>query len=524
MGVNVTTTHSTEIRIPVSAAVTAGDLLVNVEGEAAKASTALSLTQLNNTTVGLQSVYPLTSQGTYYGGDAQAACKRLVEVESTGEILSVVVGDGSASNVGGVRLFTTTITGAVARSPVTVTGSSASSVRITRLTADKVVIAWTESAVLKFAIYNNDGTVSVAAATVATTTSDGSQKWNIAVLTGGDIVFAYAKVTSNNANFVRYNSSGVLQGAETTVEASATPTGICVLPQTGGGFIIYYYKSSATANWKFAIYDSAGVIQGSLTTVSTGTAAQLSYGEYDNLAIELDNSNIVFQWANTAHQYSVYTSAGVLVLTVPSLASTAAANDHVAGLTQTASGGFAVVTWGSALGTCTFRAFDSGGIGITSSTFTMNARQGAQLLIQTAQGFAAMALYSDGASNYTVQLANLTSDGVLIGTVVTLYTGTVANNGACLLTHSSGVLALNYRGAVSSGILYYATYNPNKTSILGVALESVAEGATCRVATKGTYPINQSLLAAGSFDQRTATVPGTKGAIVGSTALLYGME
>lgn len=524
MGVNVTTTHSTEIRIPAYSAVASGDLIVNVEGQAVPASTALSLAQLNNTTVGLQSVYPVTSQGTYYGGDTEMACKRIVEVGDTGNILSVVVGDGSTSATTGVKMFTSSITGAVARAAVTVSSSTSAAARIKRLTAGTVVVVWAETTALKFAIYNNDGTVSVAATTVATIVSAGGSKWNFAILTGGDIVFAYAKVTSNNVNFVRYNNAGVLQGAETTVEAAVTPVGICVLPQTGGGFIVYYYRNAATANWKFARYDSAGVIQGSLTTVSTGTAVPLGFGEYDNLAIELAGGNIVFQWANAAHQYSVYTSAGVLVLTVPSLTSTYADTDQIAGLTQTASGGFAVATWGSSLSVCTFRAFDSSGLGITSSIFSMDSSQGAQLLIQTAQGFAAMALYYDGAASYTANLANITNAGALIGTVVTLYSGSAPVTGACLLAHVSGVLALNYRTNVSTGTLYLGSYNPNKTSVLGVALESVAEGATCRVATKGTYPINQSLLAAGSYDQRTATVPGTKGAIVGTTAILYGME
>ena len=89
-----------------------------------------------------------------------------------------------------------------------------------------------------------------------------------------------------------------------------------------------------------------------------------------------------------------------------------------------------------------------------------------------------------------------------------------------LLT-ASGVLCVSYYKHNAG--LRFATYATLRKSVIGVALESASAGALCRVGTKGTYALTTAQPLGGAFDQRTATIPGTRGTIAGSSAVLFGM-
>lgn len=520
MGINVISASTADVRMPAGSAITAGDLVINSEGAAVKASTALSIAQQNNTTTGLQAIYPVTSYGGNYGDASNYALRNICEA-GDGSILQVFTGNGTISSTG-VQLVTRSLAGAVASTAVAVS-SAASCIcpRIKQVSSGTVVIAWVEVAVLKFAIYNNNGTVATSTATVTSLPNGASPYWNMSVLANGDIVFAYNKITSLNTTFARYNSSGVLQGSEVIVESAANTTGgICVLPQTGGGFIVYYYRSAAAVNWNFARYNASGVLQGTLTTVSTGSPAAMSYGEFDHLAIELSNGSIVFQWNATAHNHSIYTSAGVFVTTVVTDPRSPTLN-NAWGLLPSPSGGFATFT--NTGTTLLFRLFNSSGQVLNTYDFGMVAASGGLVASRTTQGYCVLSSYFDGDTGYSAQLASMSAIGANIGSIITVSpNATSANRGLCLVRHSSGPQLIGFKNTGATGYQEFAVYNPDKTSVIGVALESVSVGAICRVSTKGTYTINQALTG-GSFDQRTATVPGTKGSVAGSTAVLYGM-
>lgn len=528
MGMNVlsnSTQGTREVRVPVSTAVTVGDLLLNTEGATAKkASDLLTVTQLNNTTAGPSVVYPVTITGTNYGSTS-SNFKRLCEIDS-GNILEVYTGNGTGTAIG-VNLVLRNAVGAILSVPVVVSSTPACECsRIKRLSSTKVLIAWTESSTLKFAIYNNDGTVATAPATVSTISGPGEQYWNMSVLVGGDIVFAYSKATPFDACFKRYNSTGVLQGSETVVEAAASGSSFCVKELAAGGFIVYYFRSAATYNWKFARYNSTGVIQGTLTTIANSSTVTKAKCEFDDLVLELSGGNLLFQYIHTASLSGivVYDSTGTLVATT----TPAPATEAVAGASNTLveiPGGFVSITGGSS-GKSNIRFFAANGIQLYPSKATTETNLitagyggGAILVVPTVSGYVVVSNFNDGA-NGNFQLFTLSKTGDLIGSVVVIPSGAPSTS-ISLLAHSSGLLMLSWKYTTQ---FMMAVYNPTRTSILGVAQETVSSGALCRVATSDTHQINQVFSTSGNFDQRTATVPGAKGSIVGSTAVLYGME
>lgn len=76
----------------------------------------------------------------------------------------------------------------------------------------------------------------------------------------------------------------------------------------------------------------------------------------------------------------------------------------------------------------------------------------------------------------------------------------------------------------SSESTYAASYSLQRKSVIGVARNSVSANGTVRVSTVGTFTLNSSYGFGGAFDQRTATIPGTRGSVLGTSAVLFGLS
>lgn len=531
MGINTTTNSAVNSSVlGVSGGVTAGDLVSNNEtGYLTKASGVLGVSFENNTTAGpavIRAVTSIESDVDYETGGL-VPFRKMCEL-GNGNIALVYAGDGTTVATG-VNLRIRSVLGVDLISKVTLTSdTSVTYVRAVKISSTQFVVAWATSVTLKFMVINNDGTTAVAATTVGTTIG-ATASWNVGALASGDFVFAYDKVTSRDCRFSRYNAAGVLQGSETTVEATSTPTFIVVRGLTGGDYIVYYYRSAATTAYKFARYSASGVIVGALVTI-IATSSLLNNGDIDGQVFELTGGNVVMAAASSGSTYPdiyVYSSSNTLVkfIDLGTVQWIAAECPSIC----VSGTGFAVFGNNPASSKTSFVVFDSSGntvinrASVGNIATTTSASSGVIAFSLGSQGYAFVRVSFETSGFTSVgSLCVITPAGATIGTDVLWRTsGTDAISGLAAILTSAGTLAFSYKDAGSS-FLSDGYYNVSRKSILGVAAETKALGQTVRVLTNGTYPINQSFGAGGNFDTTTATVSGSKGSVIGSTAVLRG--
>jgi hypothetical protein len=546
MGINTLTTPSAiqQSFLYTNTAITKNDLVISSEtGFAAKVPSTISLAQSNNNTAGtslFSTNASYASSYTYYGDASYASGWGNTSAQlGNGDIVLVYPGNGTDNNRDGVNIQ---IQGYGVNSPI---GSSiyiydtfVYFVRVAVINSSSFVVCWVGNGILKFAIYNNAGTVITAQTTIATISgssyTDTGALFNLGVLTNGDIVFAY-NITGNGATFKRYNSTGTLQGSQVTVEASIPAKYFQVLPLASGNFVITHLNTSSYA-YKFAIYDSSNTVVKSLTTISTSNSSYyMQYGNFDTSAVQLANGNIVFITSNTTNYYilaTTYTSAGTLVLQnlfESSAGATYTISSTVRPGLCVTSAGFAVMTMGSSVNH--LYTFDSSGNLLTGRIATTNPSGisggtvqnsiGVVLVNNGAAGFSFSSTRYDGTQDCS-WVQSITSDGTTTGTAVVnfnlaqTYTSTRYQN--AFLT-SDGNLYKNYRYQYGWNC---SAYFICRKSIFGVAQETASANSIFKVATSGAYNLTENY-AGGTFNVRANTVTGTKGSIVGAVALLQGL-
>lgn len=525
---------SQEVKLTASRAFTSGQLISLTEGGITFAcSTAISIPNQNVTTAGSSAVSAfalLSPSQSNYGQFTEP----FNSVQLGNDVIAFAyAGDGTTGNTNINVSYLSQGFGLQQPATIVSTDTNIASVRILKLTSTTFVVAWTSTGpVLKFRIYNNDGTAVSSAVTVTSSiTSTAVTNWNFAVTANSDIVIAYRKITSNDFAFTRYNSSGTIQGSEVIVESGSNPDRPVVLGHSNGDFWVYYYRQNATTAWKFARYNSSGTLQGSLTTV-LAVSAGLAIQNWGQQIVELGNGSVLM-WAMNASALPngyIYDSTGALV----------ASN----------------TTWH---GTPTLLTNRVPTVFVDSSTFTIGAvRNGAAFTIRTcnnsflfigqtistaaqfgnissANGYGTQFLFSDGSTGWTIYLngnngstnnsyiLSVNTSGATLGSLVTLYSAQGAPNtyGGHAFRTTQGLLCFtdyyNNSAGVNGGL-----YNTSRRSIIGVAQENAAVNANFRCATSGTYTITNVPLSPGYFDTRTATPGGCRGTIAGTTAILYG--
>lgn len=525
------------VKVTAGGAITAGDLLANSEsGVALTVSAALSIATENNTVAGLGALYPPTDQagsGANWGrGSSGGRVRNIIEL-GNGTLAHIYSGNGSGSNTAGLTLKLKAMSGTDLASVMVSAATTINDYRIQKINATTFAVAWVESTTLKFAVYSNAGAV-IAAPTVATLSGPQVYLFNMDVAANGDIVFAYSKDTSLNCAFSRYSAAGVLQGTEVTVDAAAAPQGICVCPVAAGGFVIYYARSAATAGYKFARYDATGALQGALVTVLAVAPVLTGVGgNYENLCIELAGGNIVMQVraADTYFDLYVYSAAGALVKLID-----LGTADFLAGEVLSIAaiiGGFSVAGRDKNTGQ-NFRTFNTDGAALVPTTavgaasaYTNLGAGGGSGTITIPLGTAGFAVLTIGRNstnpNEDVRLACFSPTGIAVGSNIAVL---AANNTGLIdvwaMLTSGGHLVITYQRGTNSGPML-AIYKCQRKSLLGVAIDTVARGALCRIGTKGSYNVNGNYAYGGNFDVRANVIPGAKGAVIGQTAQLFGL-
>lgn len=537
MGSNViNSTLPQQFVAPAAAAITAGDLVVNLEsGYINSTQTSLSIDQSNKTTAPLgaiTAVANLNPSGTY--GDNNQFWGSTSALLGNGNFVTAYVGDGTTGTTNINLVIANTINTPVAT--ITVSDSSISYYRVKKLNSSSFVVAWQQSGTLRFAIYSNTGTTIKAATTIATVTNSGDTYWNFGCLTNGNVVFSWYD-SGGGANYAIYDSTGTSVLASTVIEAGAAPRYIAVLPLSSGGFVIYYYRTAATVNYKFARYNSSGTLQGSLTTLSgtNGTWTASAVQTDANLAIELTNGNLLFQKPSTGNYPFgyVYDSTGTLVRASIDFSGQATTYNlaNVCAAICATEYGFAVVGSGNSSNRY-LNTYDFTGavlryrtaINITLTAIANSGNSGGLLFNLGAAGFAYFSSANTATCTpYSIQLAAFYSNGNTRGSIINLGGGASTNQftNMSVISMPDGILIPSYR--FNNTTIQNGTYASIRTSVLGVAQNTVSASQNCTVYTQGTFAINQTIPAGGQFDQRTATVPGTKGTVVGTSAILQGI-
>jgi hypothetical protein len=509
-----------------SGSIAVGNLVTLLEsGSVVKTDPVLGIANENNTTNGPVS---LSATGNDTGANAGSLRNdKTVDFLSDGNVAYTYSGDGTTITTGVRVKVKSPIGGTIATTVLSAdTGVNFLMLHTLRST-DKFVVLWTASgnASLMYAVCNNDGSVFLAATAVATITTSGQGQFSSCVLATGDFVVAYSKSTNLGVCFKRYNSSGVLQGAETTVEAAAVSTNsMAMLACANGDFVLQYFRATAASTHKFARYSSSGAVVVALTSMNTSNGG---FNDCLHQAMaELSNGNIVSiaSSAVSSIPYAyVYSAAGALVKAIDigtNYGRTVAITPVVA-----LASGFAVAS--DTGGFVYLRTFDNNGNAVLGPTFPgMNSGGDGQWSLSMFESGNSLTFiktaFDSGSGNYFTRISVTTLNGVVKGSVVLPEADATTQTFISGAAMSAGkTLAYVYRYSTFTS---FRTYRCSRCSVLGVALNSAADRGTVAVATKGSYtlPAAQTFGIGGAFDQRTATVPGTRGLVAGRSAVLLG--
>lgn len=475
---------------------------------------------LQNAASGVTALVPAASVdaggGAWGRGSFSAQFFRSVLALDGGQFAVVFSGNGSVSDTGvNLRIFSpmrVPVSGRV----VVAAATGVMGTRLARAGGDNIAVAWTEGSVLKLAIHSaTSGGVLAPETTVATLASSDVQGWNVATLSNGDFVLAYGKTGSSDLVFKRFNAVGVPQGSETVVETGAAPAYVGLLALKAGGFVPHYYRYAAGGpGYKFARYAANGTLQGALATLAAGSPNR-TVSPSERNAMELTNGNLAFvdPTSNTSAAVRLYDAAGNFLSTLTVAAGAAGMPNNVC-ICPRQFGGFWLTVGGQ------LYEYDNSGNSLRQSTLTTN--QPFMLLDRAGTG-PLMAVHNVGGGfsthvySWSAELTGLES------TLALSTSGSYSLSYAWTEVLSNGMLASVACGQPSSGAAQISVSIPQASSILGIAQEAAAPGATVRVATAGKFATTQSFTSP-AFDRRSATPPGTRGVAIGNTAILGGLS
>ena len=535
MGIStISGTSSGVIKHVAGTAIAAGDLVLNTEsGYAYVANPSISVAYNNNSTAVVSVQYSTNlgqenSATTIMGTNPGAYMSDCAQL-GNGNIVYVWVGNPSGNHYDYVNIAVRNSAGAIQFPTIVITDLQVyGNVRVKKLNSTSFVVAWVlnNGTVSRFAIYQNDGTVVKSSTTaVATTLYNGKIYHNLISNGNGQFVIVNT-ISSTGVVFNRFDSTGTLQGTQTTVTSGTyTISDVQALYQSSGGFVIVLSTSSGILFWR---YDSTGTAQNSAVVVNNSSSGTNCLTD-SNRIIELSNGNFAIQhYTGTYVAVAVYSSTAVLINNnVYYTSAMGYTSSYGFGAMCATSNGFAIVNFVTSGNANRLNTFDNTGKSlIQGATFVVNFQWNS-----TIYG----ALFNNGASGFTITtsgvlsgcisytfgtVVNLNSSGAIVGSVVNTYYVGNAYSGATQL--SDGNVAYFYK--ISGGNSYNMLLLTQRKSVLGVAQNTVSSGGTVSVATLGTFTINQSLSAGGGFDNRTATIPGTRGSVIGNTAVLFGLS
>ena len=543
--------------------INANDLVINTStGTALVANPSVTLAVNNNSTAGITSTYAIAVNNASSSGSIQQGMNvrqnATMAQLSNGNIIVVQSGATTSNPKANGTFYIRSLLGGFATLSYPIVFSTDTIVYavVYKLTSTTFVIAWLNTSnILKFQIYNNNGTTSGSTVTVATLGSSIAGSFSCNILTGGNFVFGYWKITSNNANFTIYNSSGTIVGSETTANASESPLNNFILPLSNGNFA-YYWTGNSSHSAKFGIYSSTGSTVTAIQTIGTGSVTPTG-GSLAQIGIQLANGNIVFQYMGPSSGYyffvSIYSSSGTLItsnIQITASGQGSVNNDIYCGLCINAIG-FSVASFQANTTIGNFTSFDS--TGLTQLTSNINGLWnsgtpsvwGSQI---GSQANSSVQLIFLGTSGYLVSTSTYSFINNCCGTVYLSYGYIYTLNSVGTTLASLNVInkSSGYTGVIPLGdfncylcqddtvaisatappngssntATYFGTYTIIQKSIAGVALENATYGQAFRVATNGIFNLNQTYTYGGPFNNTAATIVGAKGSLFGGQVSL----
>lgn len=453
-----------------------------------------------------------------YGGSPSSA--RILAVLGNGNVAALHTGNGTTANTALTCRIYTPANARLTSVQVTA-GTSVGSFRVVKLNSANFAVAWSESDVLKLAVFSNAGAVVAAATTVAQMGGSDFSRWNMAALVNGDVVVAYDKIGAGGVCFARFNAAGVLQGVETSIEAGTATNFVCVLPLAAGGHLVYYARSTATTAYKFARYNAAGVLQGVLTTVATGPAGALAVEFSEFGAIELSNGNIVVidPSSTTTSAVRLYDSNGTYISTVVNYANAGAYASVRTAIKAKSGGGFYV----SMIAGYIRYVSNAGAILQTASSINLGSTSCSHMIIDRpgAGPLAWGAGYYYNGESYSSSVNALAFDSQLVqeGALLSLSISSSPFYGNWAEMMPCGLVAYTYCHPSVTGTSLVGRISPQGASLLGVAVSAGVEGQSISAATLGRWKTNQSYPSM-SFDRRSASPVGAKALVVGGNLVV----
>lgn len=511
-----------------ASAILQNDLVVLSEAgtiRPARASANGGIATENNTTIGpvvSRALADLTASNYIFATSTGTTNGNQMCRLSGGLLALVYSGDGTTVSTN-VNLQILSDDGGKVLNTITVSADTTiSSAKVYALANGNVLVTWTFGTTAKFAIYTPAGAVVAAATTLPATDSRAIECVQLA---SGDLIIAYRKNTSNDLAFQRYSTAGVAAGAEVVVEAATTAgqgANIHLLACANGDFVIQWFKATT----KLARYSSAGVVVVAVTSIANSTT-NIVNGNSAQRLIELSGGGIVFVTTQTASNPVVMLVSSTL--TNPTVVSIAAIGTGYPPAFRPVGDGFVVASSPSgAESSVTISVCNATGFVLNKFTFTLgvagnNGPYSQYYLDANASFVNVVRLSYTQANACQIDVASYGYDGVIRGSVINTLTVSGQATGMAVVFNPDLSLVIAQQGA-SVGPIRTAAYRTARSSIFGVALAGGAAGGTVEVGTVGTFNINQNIVSGGTFNQRSAAVPGNRGTIAGNTAFLLGTD
>jgi hypothetical protein len=227
-------------------------------------------------------------------------------------------------------------------------------------------------------------------------------------LNSGDFISAY--FNGSSVRFSRFNSSGVLQGSETVVEAIGSCSTLHVAALTGGGFVVAYQVS--TTSVKAAVYDATGTQVVAPFTVATVTLS----GSSTVVSEKLNTGGFVIGWTTASNcQFNIYNSSGVIQGTTVTVQTAAVASNNGSDLSIVllSTGNFAVV-YRNTTTNSSCRIFNTSGTSLYSVNLFLGGTSNTYNIKACSLGTAGFAVMMNNTSNAFINIQRYDNTGSVI--------------------------------------------------------------------------------------------------------------
>ncbi|SDH06433.1 MULTISPECIES: hypothetical protein [unclassified Duganella] len=380
-----------------------------------------------------------------------------------------------------------------------------------------------------YAVYTNAGVLVKAGTLVEAVTGNVYTLALSALNEGGFVVGWYRQVSNiNQPRFAVYSAAGVLQGAITQVDTlgvntSPGPDSMSIAAVSGGGFVIAYeFYAGTTASSKFGRYNSGGVLQGAVAAYG----ATVTNVEMDVFACALtDGGFVLAQYASASFipTLTKYDATGTVVGVPFSLGTVAGAANSGVRMVAVAGGGYALL-WPSA-GALYFAVFNAAAVqvGSTATISTASVSVPLSLAQLSDGGFAAAISYSS-----SVYVFRLDPAGALLGAPCYTVVSAVATNlFVSALSQTINPNVITYVAVYGHGTsVGFSIVNSQvqKMTLAGVAIAGAAKNTALLVKISGVATLRTAFNQPYATNNQGNATPGQKMSVVGSTAVLQGVQ